>query len=261
MANDSATGWNGPIISVVPLASAEPLALLRAAGSPLEVKLRGPRALLDQKDLKCCVSCALAACLEVLHAGYAQLSALFHYAMTVAPNPQDAVDLTNGMTPEEGFAALYHQGICSFEKHPYPFRSPEAKTKPNQAAIDDALPRAVTELDFATYLPYFQPIGLAIDPVNECKKCLQQGNPLLFGIYLTANWGAAKLDSPGARTGSRHAVACLGYSDLEASFIIQDSFGPGHGRGGQWWLPYQSFVSSEPIVFSAHAVGYNLGRS
>ncbi len=260
MANASATGWTGPIIDVVPSPAAAPLAILRAPGSPLELKLRGPRAILDQKDLKCCVSCALATCLESLHPDYPRLSALFHYAMTVAPGGSDPVDLNKGMTPAEGFSTLFHSGIASLEKHGVPFHDPEAKSKPSAAAITEALQRIVTELDFSTYRPFFQPIGLTADPVNDCKESLQQGLPILFGIHITSNWGAPKLAPPGAQTGSLHAVACLGYSDLEASFIIQDSFGAAWGQGGQWWLPYQTFVSSEPVVFSAHAIGYNITR-
>jgi len=249
------TGWNGPIIEPRISAAALQLAVALAGLRPPEIRLSGARAILDQKQVDCCISCAITTCVEVLYPQYEQLSPLFHYYETALHFQGRAPRVNDGMEIDQGFRILTSVGICLFSLHPAPFDDAGVTMAPSPAAETDGKKRAMPPLP-VTYVSPYKAIPLGLDPVNSVKEALAGGKPVLAGIHLTANYGAVKLMDPGSPTGLRHAVAVLGYSDAEASFIIQDSRGRDWAQGGQWWLPYGILASPNTIVFQAFAVGY-----
>jgi hypothetical protein len=249
------TGWNGPIIQAQPSTVAPRLAVAMSVLYSPEVRLPGARAIIDQKNVNCCVSCALATCLEVLYPAYEQLSPLFHYYETVLRFQGRAPSVSDSLEVDQGWSTLASTGICSLTLHQVPYDLSGMSQAPSSEAEADARNRTMPFL-VDRYLSPYQSISLELDPVNSMKRALAARRPILAGIQLTANYGAVKLLDPGPPTGARHAVAILGYSDAEASFVVQDSRGQGWGQGGQWWLPYSVIVSPSSILFQAFAVGY-----
>lgn len=249
------TGWNGPIIEPRISAAAPQLAVGLSGLRPSEIRLPGARAILDQKEVECCISCAITTCIEVFYPQYEQLSPLFHYYKTAFLFEGRAPRVNDGMEIDRGFATLMSAGICLFSLHPAQFDATGVAMAPSVDAENDGKKRAMP-LDVVTYVSPYEEIPLGRDPVNSMKDALAGGRPVLAGIHLTTNYRAVKLMDPGAPNGLRHAVAILGYSDAEASFIIQDSRGPNWAQGGQWWLPYNILMSPNTIVFQAFAVGY-----
>lgn len=259
------TGWIGPIIELHPLPAAAPLAVASAIPGRPSVKLRGPRAIVDQENVACCISCALATCLESLHSTYPALAPLFHYVQALSSARVVTADnLQRGLTIAEGRSALVTHGMAEVRLHSHPYRAPQAATAPTAEAVRDGLTR-VGRPDRLTGVGFFRSIDLQLDPVGEIKRALLQSKPVLFGIHLTSGRqrlraGQPRLDPVGAREANQHAVACLGFDDNENSFIIQDSFGADFGQGGQWYLPYPTFAASDPVVFEAVIVGFNIRR-
>lgn len=249
------TGWKGPIIQPRTSAAAPQLAIALAGLHQAEVRLPGARAILDQKQVDCCISCAITTCVEVLYPQYEQLSSLYHYYETAIRFQGRAPGVNDGMEIDQGFRTLGSAGICLFSLHQAQFDAAGVAMAPSPVAEADGKERAMPPFP-VTYVSPYKAIPLELDPVNDVKEVLAGGRPVLAGVQLTANYGAVKLLDPGSPTGARHAVAVLGYSDAEASFIIQDSRGPDWAQGGQWWLPYSILASPTTIVFQAFAVGY-----
>lgn len=249
--------YNGPIIKTVPSTAAPHLAVALAGLYPSEVRLPGARAIRNQQNVNCCVSCTLAVCVEVLHPEYEELSPLFHYFETGFRLRGHAPGIGDGIDIIDGLRALGSAGICLRSLHDPPYDAVGVSSVPSSSAEADGQQRAMPYLP-NRYVDGYTSIDLTLDPVGECKKVLAQGCPILAGIYLTDNYntGAPKLDRPGPRTGARHVVPILGYRDSEHSFIVQDSHGGDWALGGQWWLPYTCFFSPSALVFQAFAIGY-----
>jgi hypothetical protein len=51
--------------------------------------LVGPRSFGDQGEVKCCVSCALAGAMEIIHPDWPSLAPLFHYYVTRVVDNED----------------------------------------------------------------------------------------------------------------------------------------------------------------------------
>jgi hypothetical protein len=248
---DLSGGLTGPIIEPRPAANDAALAVALAGALPTDVRLGGARAIANQQKLECCVSCALATCLEVLRPSSPRLSPLFHYYMTFAPSVPNP---DTGMSLEQGLGTVASTGVSSEILHSVLFDLAGVQTKPSAAAIADGETR---RLPFNQSLerPQWVPISLNSDPVNSIKRQLAAGFPILAGIHITTTYGANILEVAGTRTNKRHAVALLGYSDAQTAFIVQDSRGPEFALGGQWWLKYQMLVCPEPVLISAIVVG------
>src|SRR6185437_342623 len=109
-------GYALPPIS--PLVSAG-APILRAAvvdGSPGIHELSNKaRSVIDQKDLPCCVSCALSSAMEVLDASTPSLSPLFHYYVTRYDN--GGANSDGFLNLDDGLGTLSNNGICSRTLH------------------------------------------------------------------------------------------------------------------------------------------------
>jgi hypothetical protein len=254
----ASVGYTGPIIETTPAGTAARLAVALAGLYPAEVRLRGARSIRDQKRVNCCVSCALAVCIEVLHPEYGELSPLFHYCETGLQRRGQPPGIQDGIGIQDGLDTLGSAGICLRSLHDLGYDTHGVTTVPSLAAEADGRQRAMPYLPHR-YVSGYSPLDLDRDPINECKQALAKGRPILAGIHLTTDYQDSKLaelDTPGPRTGARHVVAILGYSDAKHSFIVQDSRGPDFALGGQWWLSYFNLTSAPALVFQAFAIGY-----
>src|SRR3954469_17299008 len=109
----------GPLIPLSPAAAA-----MRAAALPSEssefIFPTLPRAVINQgPDVPCCVSCALAAAMEMLHPLWPPLAPLFHYFITRFE--RGGADPRGFLQPLPALRVLESLGISKLELHHPPF--------------------------------------------------------------------------------------------------------------------------------------------
>lgn len=221
-------------------------------GFPPSFALRGPRRVLDQGEVPCCVSCAIAAAGESANPGWAALAPLFHYFVTrtevMRVSSSQAVDLEL----IDAAASMERFGICLDNLHHPPMNLDGMAVEPVPAARADASRRSLPPL---SVFPPVSRIELLSDQCRELewKRALLTGKPIVAGIDLPANYSRSmsRASAQSGRLGPSHAVLIIGYRDSERAFIVHDSRGPRWFLGGQWWMPY-SFAESG-FVFQAYS--------
>jgi hypothetical protein len=244
------------ILAVAPaVASSLAVSTAVSAGFPPSFSLRGPRRVLDQRDIPCCVSCAFSAAAESAHASWDALAPLFHYFVTRVDVRGGSPSQLSNLTLEDANSAMEAIGMCLGTLHDVSMEPEGVAAAPSGAARTDALDRRLAPL---SVFPPSSRIELLGDRnrVLEWKKSLLTGKPIVAGIDLPAGYGrtmtSASVDL--GRLGPSHAVAVLGYRDSEQAFIVQDSRGPDWFVGGQWWMPY-SFAESG-FVYRAYSFNF-----
>jgi hypothetical protein len=202
--------------------------------------------------INCCLSCALATCLEARYPSYPALAPLFHYYWARPSRARfDAVTISNA------FLASQLRGFCKLVLHDHAFTEQGATMLPTDDAMRDGESRRMgVDPDTGEVLAVWLPSS---DPLPWWKRALSLGYPILLGIvpddaYWALRNGLERWRAPGpAAPGAKHAVAVLGYDDAESAFIVQDSRGQEFGRGGQWFFDYDGLDS--PLVYAAYGIG------
>lgn len=212
--------------------------------------------MLDQLDIPCCVSCAIAAAAESANPGWEALSPLFHYFVTRTQVMGGAPAQMISLSLEDANSAMQDSGICLNRLHDRAMNADGIAGAPSPTARSDALTRRLRPI---STLPPVRRITLLGDQnrVQEWKMALLTGKPILAGIDLPAAYGKSmkRASTEGGRLGPSHAVAILGYRDSEQAFVVQDSRGPEWFSGGQWWMPY-AFAQSG-FVYRAYSFKFN----
>jgi len=80
----------------------------------------------------------------------------------------------------------------------------------------------------------------------DMKGCLSSGYPFIFGFTVYPSFESPDVASsgivpmPGADENSigGHAVLAVGYDDSQNMFIVRNSWGPGWGKAGYFYMPY-----------------------
>lgn len=233
------------------------LALEQSGWYPSELILTPPRAIVDQGDIPCCVSCAIATCVEILNPTLEQLAPLFHFYMFNSMQHGGPPESFEGMTLGDGLNVLATYGVCLRRYYPTPYTKDGAKTPPDEQAVADARVRSMP-FDNNREVGSFTLLS-DDNRVNEWKRTLLGNRPILIGLYQTDQYGCKMARLQGNLNPAQpHAVAVFGYRESERSFIVQDSKGSEFAIGGQWWLPYNMVESS--VVEQAYAVGYPPAR-
>ena len=214
------------------------LARVAALSEPASSHELGPsRVIIDQNDLPCCVSSALAAALEILNADWPRLAPLFHYYVT-------SVEL-GGADPDgflylnQSLKTLDKKGVCKHDLHHPPFDDAGSRTKPSPAAYLDAKTRA---LDTRGVFKRFRPTT-GLSRSVWIKEQLRRGRPVIIGFQLPAAYPRTFLNpifqwlDPNV-TLSRfgHCVLVRGYDDTQQALRIQDSRGRDAFEQGCWWM-------------------------
>lgn len=245
-----APGYAVPAISpkISPLAP-----LVRAnliAGNPQNISLPRPERVLDQADVPCCVSCALAGAMQILHPEWPELAPLFHYFVTRFDN--HAADQNGFLLLQPAISTLAKQGICRFDLHPQPFTTVGATTRPAPAAFTDASTRRLRGLFASRSLP-------GPTRVVRIREELRKGCPVVVGITLPKSYPDSFLDSkfewndPSTPLGSAgHCLLVVEASDSRNGLLVQDSRGPREFDRGCWRLGYR--VVDSFIVREAYSV-------
>lgn len=91
--------------------------------------------------------------------------------------------------------------------------------------------------------------------LERVKKSLAEGNPVVFGMYVTHSfYNALELwtptESPANNLGG-HAMCLIGYDDNKygGAFEIQNSWGTTWGNNGYTWVKYDDFVNFTKYAF------------
>lgn len=249
----------GAVLSDVPspistaAADARAIAVSASIGS-FELSTQ-PRSVRDQRELACCVSCAIAAAMETLGGAIPPLAPLFHYYVT---RFDYGAATANGDIPlDTALIALSVKGICRADLHPYPFTSAGAFARPSPSAYEDAASRALRArgLFGSRYVQASGPSRAA-----WAREQLARERPLLVTFQPPVNYPRAFLNGrfewldPNASTASdvAHCVVIVGYSDLRQSFHVQDSRGSQSFDSGRWWLGYR--IVDSVLTQSIHAL-------
>jgi hypothetical protein len=212
------------------------------------------RSVINQKDLPCCVSCALTSAMEVMDTSDPVLSPLFHYYVTRYDNGGANAD--GFLNLDDGLDTLTNEGICSRALHSPPFTLAGAATKPSAEAYADALTRALGRRGVRLR---YTPLG-GTSMVVAIREELAQNRPVVIGIQLPMGYPASFVNSrfewldpanpPLSQSG--HCVLAVGYNDLRTCLHIQDSRGNALFENGLWWMGYR--VVDSAVVQEAYSL-------
>jgi hypothetical protein len=201
-----------------------------------------PRAVVDQQNVPCCVSCALAAAMEVAHPTWPLLAPLFHYFVTRYDNL--GADSNGFLTLESAVGTLTNQGICRYDIHPMPYTEDASKKKPAHTAYTDGLLHRIARRGY--FFLYRR--CTATSPVAWIRDQLRQNCPVVIGLNVPAEypdkfpkekkfeWQDPENPKPSP---IGHCVVALGYDDFRQVLLIQDSKGSHKFNRGCWWMGYR----------------------
>jgi hypothetical protein len=248
-------GYALPLITptiprLAPLARASALA---ANPSSHQLPTR-PRSIIDQGTVPCCVSCALAGAMEILHPDWPPLAPLFHYFVTRFDNL--GADSNGFLFLDRALQTLTTQGICRLDLHTQPFTSTGATIRPSRQAFTDALTRRLLRQGlFFRYRPLPGPSRVAL-----IREQLRKGFPVVIGFTLPQGYHRTFLNEKKewqdpnnpARTTSGHCLLVIGYADSRQALLVQDSRGVAEFDRGCWWLGYR--VADSSVVLDAYSL-------
>jgi hypothetical protein len=163
----------------------------------------------------------------------------------------------------ENMTLICEQGVASLADCPYNDGDPVSW--PSESAYSRALPfRAKTWAWFHTY---------DTSGINMIKQLLANGSTssLSIGVWgnfdniAAHNYMYCSADREGENRGG-HLITFVGYNDTlttvdgKGAFRMVNSWGPGWGQSGYFWMSYQavmdSFLSRREAAFMTDTVGY-----
>jgi hypothetical protein len=217
--------------------------------------LPGPRKVVDQASLNCCVSCAVAAAMEILHPDWPALAALFHY-YAARHDISGGADARGSLFLDKALEVAAIFGVCRSTEHAAEFTSSGAESPPSPTAYRDGRGRTLSRRG---RFPGFDEIR-SRSRFNEIRRLLKAGRPALIGLKLPRSYPRRFLDTryrwldpnrPGNNV-YRHCVLATGYNDAEGALRVLDSRGPSEFDGGSWWLG--RVVVDSTVVEEAYAL-------
>jgi len=194
----------------------------------------------DQGSLGSCTGQAIAGAIELidrkLYNKNFEISRLFiYYEERVLLG---TVNRDSGAWIRDGLKVVNKKGAPL--EYYWPHDISKFKIKPNLGAYADAARRKVTGyqrcVDF-----------------NSVKAAVAAGKPVIVGFNVYGSF--FNLNSTGLmpypdlgreRLLGAHAVCIVGYRDIDSRFIVRNSWGPGWGDYGYFYMPYQ--VIENPAI-------------
>lgn len=222
----------------------EPAANIKSAKLPRKVDLRPLMTRVeDQKNANSCSANAIAGAYEYLIKKHLKkeidVSRLFiYYNARWRTNDQNE---DNGSVIQYGIESLGSFGAC--EEAIWPYDTTRVTRKPVKSAYEKAA--------------MFKTLGTQHVPVElkTWRQCLAEGYPIIFGCALFAsfdecnqNGGVVPMPNPrdvGRNEHGRHAMLCVGYSDVDQVFIVRNSWGSQWGVKGYCYMPYNYLMSAK----------------
>ena len=95
----------------------------------------------------------------------------------------------------------------------------------------------------------------AVPSLDVARLEIASGHPVVCGLQVPSGWAGGDLllvPSPDSRVEGGHAVLAVGYDDAKAALKIRNSWGPGAGVDGYFWMSY-SFWQDLAWTFDAWA--------
>ena len=210
---------------------------------PSCVDLRsGCPAVYDQGQLGSCTANAIGAAHQFEQLKQKDLDAFAPSRLFIYYNERDmegTVSSDSGAQIRDGMKSVATLGVCSEVEWPY---NPEQfTTKPLDLCYTHALGHLVTQ-----YLSLTQKQA-------QLQGCLAAGYPFVFGFTVYESFESATV----AKTGvvpmphwydsavGGHAVMAVGYDNTKKCYLVRNSWGPGWGVAGYFWLPYAYMTNAD----------------
>lgn len=156
----------------------------------------------------------------------------------------------SGAYLRDGMKSLQQTGICPeadwmydatpalYDGGPFPVGS-KAATQPSQQAYNDAANYTITS---------YQSLQQTL---SQLQATLAAGFPFVFGFSVFSSWAHSEatiipIPSDSESQVGGHAVLAVGYDNATALFKFRNSWGPGLGENGYFYIPY-SYVTDDSL--------------
>ncbi len=197
----------------------------------------------NQGNLNSCTANAIAGAYEYLIKKHTakpfDVSRLFIYYN--ARRRDGSQDEDEGSVIQYGMEGLKKYGACHEQLWPYDegsvLEKPDGQSY-SEAARFKALDMQLVEVE-----------------IDHWKKALAEGFPIVFGCVLFSSFddcvkhgGLVSMPSANeVKRGEhgRHAMLCVGYSDVDNVFIVRNSWGNKWGASGYCYMPYDYLMSKK----------------
>lgn len=218
-----------------------PEAVIVPKAPPSSVDLRAQcPPVYDQGELGSCTANAIAAAIE-FDAARQGLPVSCPSRLFIYYNERSlegTVDSDAVAQLRDGIKSVAQWGDCPETKWPYD--TSQFAVQPPQACYVDASKHLALVYESVN------------QDLNDLRGCLAAGFPFVFGFTVYASFESDYI----ARTGhvpmphwferviGGHAVMAVGYDDASSTFTVRNSWGPGWGDGGYFYLPYAYMISA-----------------
>jgi len=201
--------------------------------------------IVDQGNLGCCSSCAIASGLREFKAkaagNWKALSRLFHY--WEERKLEGTISTDSGATISDGMKVLKNIGVCPETDWPYDIST--FKNSPTQKDLNDAPAYKISSYQRVTSL-------------SLLKAAIAEDYPVVIGVAVYASFEGDAATSTGIipmpdtsteKLLGYHAICCVGYNDNKTAdgqtgyVIFRNSWGTSWGAEGYGYLPYAYFNS------------------
>lgn len=143
----------------------------------------------------------------------------------------------------DAIKAVSKRGVCPESLWPYTEDSKVLRARPPKVAFEAAANHKIVEY-------HRIPIGTMSrgTHLRHLKQCLADGCPILFGFMLYKGFESQEVKKAGImpipdrkreELLGGHAVMAVGYDDRRTAVLVRNSWGPGWGLRGYFWMPYK----------------------
>lgn len=89
-----------------------------------------------------------------------------------------------------------------------------------------------------------------VQDLDQMKSCLAEGYPFVFGFavynsFFKAQGGQIPMPTKDEQLMGGHAVLAVGYDQATSRFTVRNSWGPGWGDGGYFYIPYEYLTNTD----------------
>lgn len=155
----------------------------------------------------------------------------------------NTVNSDSGAILRDGIKSVNRKGAA--KETTWPYNIPAFTQKPPKPAYEEAMNYQAIQYR-----------RLDNTDINTIKGCLASGFPFVFGFtvyqsFMTqqvAQTGKMSMPSKGERVLGGHAVLGVGYDDTTRTITVRNSWGPGWGDKGYFYMPYDYVTNTDLSV-------------